>query len=151
MEFEKLAALPVASWAARDCRLFMSAIDSHLPQALALGESWRFVYSTVAFVWVKQTRTGRCWQFGGGHVTRKGSESCLLFRRGNVNRRRQVIRAAAPAAWPLGRTAASRSSISVKRWSATKPWSRLAMAVKAAIAARKSCQSSSRRTAARYA
>jgi hypothetical protein len=37
MLFAELKALPVASWPARDCRLFMWTTDSHLPQALDSG------------------------------------------------------------------------------------------------------------------
>jgi hypothetical protein len=50
----ELKALPVTSWGAHDCRLFLWTTDAHLPQALALGEAWGFRYSTVAFVWAKQ-------------------------------------------------------------------------------------------------
>ena len=46
--------MPVTSWGAHDCRLFLWTTDAHLPQALALGEAWGFRYSTVAFVWAKQ-------------------------------------------------------------------------------------------------
>jgi N6-adenosine-specific RNA methylase IME4 len=92
LTFAELAALPVASWGARECRLFMWAIDSHLPQALELGTAWGFQYSTVAFAWAKRTRTNRTWQFGGGHATRKGAELCLLFLRGRLNRRSASVR-----------------------------------------------------------
>src|SRR5512133_775217 len=52
LPFAELTALPVASWGARDCRLFMWTTDAHLPQALNLGEAWGFRYSTIAFTWV---------------------------------------------------------------------------------------------------
>ena len=87
-----IAALPVASWGARDCRLFLWTTDCHLPQALALGAAWGFRYSTIAFTWAKQTKTGRTWQFGGGKATRKGSELCLLFLRGRLHRRSASVR-----------------------------------------------------------
>jgi N6-adenosine-specific RNA methylase IME4 len=87
MPWAELVALPVARWGARDCRLFMWTTDAHLPQALELGAAWGFKYSTVAFTWAKRTKTDRCWQFAGGHATRKGTEPCLLFLRGQLNRR----------------------------------------------------------------
>jgi N6-adenosine-specific RNA methylase IME4 len=89
---ERLKALPVAGWGARDCRLFMWTTDAHLPQALDLGTAWGFVYSTIAFVWAKQTKTGRTWQFAGGKATRKSCESCLLFLRGRLDRRSASVR-----------------------------------------------------------
>jgi N6-adenosine-specific RNA methylase IME4 len=93
MSWKELKALPVGSWGAKkDCRLFMWTTDAHLPQALALGEAWGFKYSTVAFTWAKRTSTGKCWQFAGGHATRKGTEQCLLFLRGNLNRRSASVR-----------------------------------------------------------
>jgi N6-adenosine-specific RNA methylase IME4 len=94
MALEELQNLPIANLAAPSCRLFLWTIDSHLPQALALGAAWGFSYSTVAFVWAKLTKTGKP-AFGGGHVTRKGAELCLLFLKGKLARRsagvRQVI------------------------------------------------------------
>ena len=71
-----IAALPVASWGARDCRLFLWTTDCHLPQALALGAAWGFRYSTIAVTWAKQTKAGRTWQFAGGKATRKATELC---------------------------------------------------------------------------
>jgi N6-adenosine-specific RNA methylase IME4 len=93
MTFDELAALPVASWAARDCRLFMWTIDTHLPQAIELGRAWGFEYSTVAFVWAKKTKANNeKWHFGGGHVTRKGCELCLFFLRGRLGRQSRSVR-----------------------------------------------------------
>jgi N6-adenosine-specific RNA methylase IME4 len=79
MKLAEIAALPVAEWAARDCRLFMWVIDSHLPQSLELGAAWGFRYSAVAFTWAKRTRADRAWQFGPGHATRKGPSNACCF------------------------------------------------------------------------
>ena len=70
----------------------MWTTDKHLPQALELGAAWGFEYSTVAFTWAKLTCTGKKWQFGGGQATRKGTEQCLLFLRGKLNRRSASVR-----------------------------------------------------------
>lgn len=76
--------------AARDCALFMWAVDAHLEHALALGQEWSFTYKTIAFIWDK----GR---MGMGYWTRKEAEVCLLFTRGHPQRLhkdvRQIIRA----------------------------------------------------------
>jgi len=53
LDFEKLAALPIADLAANDCALFLWATDPLLPRALDLIRAWGFEYKTVAFYWVK--------------------------------------------------------------------------------------------------
>ena len=105
MMLDELKALPVRSWGARDCRLFMWTTDKHLPQAIELGEAWGFTFSSIAFTWVKLTNPKKprkpcelcgerkqVWHFGCGHWTRKNSEQCLAFLRGNLNRRSASVR-----------------------------------------------------------
>jgi N6-adenosine-specific RNA methylase IME4 len=53
LDFDSLAALPVADLAADDCALFLWATDPLLPQAIDLMRAWGFDYKTVAFYWVK--------------------------------------------------------------------------------------------------
>ena len=96
----ELQALPVRSWGAADCRLFMWTTNSHLPQALELGAAWGFTYSTVAFVSAKRTCTDQKWQFAGGKVTRKGVELCLFFLRGQLE---SALGQRAPAGHRAGR------------------------------------------------
>jgi len=105
MDTTALAAIPVAAAAAKDCALFMWAVDSHLDQALDLGRAWGFGFKTVAFIWLKEAENGRqldIWngesdpRIGMGYWTRKQAEICLLFTRGKPARLgkgvRQVIR-----------------------------------------------------------
>lgn len=80
-----LRAIPVANWASRDCALFMWVVDSHLPDALALGDAWGFTYKTRAFTWRKLAANG-CARIGMGYWTRKQTEMCLLFTRGKPKR-----------------------------------------------------------------
>src|SRR6266581_1511596 len=54
LNFEALAALPVADIAADDCALFLWAVDPLLDKAFALIHAWCFEYKTVGFYWVKQ-------------------------------------------------------------------------------------------------
>jgi N6-adenosine-specific RNA methylase IME4 len=82
----ELAKLPVAEWALPDCALFMWAVDSHLKQAIELGEAWGFTYKTVAFVWSKAPRIGM------GYWTRKQTEQCLLFTKGKPRRLSASVR-----------------------------------------------------------
>jgi N6-adenosine-specific RNA methylase IME4 len=86
-----LEALPVASLAAKDCALFMWVVDSHMPDALRLGEAWGFQYKTRALVWVKTTHLGNP-MIGMGYWTRKQTEECLLFTRGTPKRLSKGVR-----------------------------------------------------------
>jgi N6-adenosine-specific RNA methylase IME4 len=103
MSLAEIKALPVADLAARDCWLFLWTIASHLPQALEVIEAWGFKYSSVAFTWVKLKRSrGEQLHFlplqesdlhvGMGHTTRKGTEPCLLARRGHPKRLAKDVR-----------------------------------------------------------
>jgi N6-adenosine-specific RNA methylase IME4 len=83
--------LPVAMLAAPDCWLFLWAVSSHLPHALAVMDAWGFEYSSTGYVWVK-TRKGHDGsqilsesdlRTGLGKTTRKGAELCLLGKRGS--------------------------------------------------------------------
>lgn len=94
MTTEQIMALPVGEWAARDCILFLWAVDPMLPQALAVGSAWGFQFKTVAFYWAKLRRTtskrgkqyadrdARDFPMGTGYWTRPNPEQCLLFTRG---------------------------------------------------------------------
>ena len=105
MPASDLRDLPVIGSAAKDCALFMWVVDSHLDEALALGEAWGFKFKTCAFIWLKETQAGRQLDiFKGesdpvismGYWTRKQTEQCWLFTRGKPKRLsmgvRQVIR-----------------------------------------------------------
>jgi N6-adenosine-specific RNA methylase IME4 len=83
MSVRELKRLPVESIAADNATLFMWTTDSHLPFAIDIMRAWGFTYATVAFVWNKKERTGKqvCYY---GYWTMKGTELCLLGRRGKV-------------------------------------------------------------------
>ena len=49
MATRDVCALPVERLAAPDCVLFLWAVHSHLPDALAVIRAWGFSYRTVAF------------------------------------------------------------------------------------------------------
>ncbi len=83
MDVVELARLPIAELAARDAYLAMWAYDPRLREAFALAEAWGFPQDAgVAFTWCKTTKLGKP-AFGLGHTTRKSTEQCLLFKRGN--------------------------------------------------------------------
>jgi N6-adenosine-specific RNA methylase IME4 len=59
MGLDELKGLPVGRLAAADSALVCWTTDAHLEWALECVRSWGFSYSTVLFVWVKLTSTGR--------------------------------------------------------------------------------------------
>lgn len=81
----ELAALPIASLAARDCALFLWVIDTHLPQALRLIAGYGFTYRKVVFIWDKRAMSL-------GHWTRNEGEICLLATRGRPKRLDKGVR-----------------------------------------------------------
>lgn len=98
MDVADIKALPVAEQAAKDCILFLWAVDSMLPEAFAVGAAWGFTYKTVGFYWAKQRKVTskrgeaqddpwrKMFPMGTGYWTRANPESCLLFTRGHPKR-----------------------------------------------------------------
>lgn len=87
MNTEDIAALPVASLAARHSILLMWATYPKLEEALSVIKTWGFTYKTVAFTWVKQNRSGVGFHFGLGYHSRGNPEICLLATHGDGLRR----------------------------------------------------------------
>jgi site-specific DNA-methyltransferase (adenine-specific) len=83
MSIDELKQLPVTNIAAENAVLFLWTTDAHLPYALDIMRSWGFTYAIVAFVWNKKERSGKqvCYY---GYWTMKGTELCLLGRKGKV-------------------------------------------------------------------
>ena len=117
-EFD-LSQLPVSELAARDCALFMWATSSHLPEAMRLAECWGFKYASKAFCWAKLNKNAEAKHYerlcriddgkskdgdfqplshasnyfmGMGHSTRRNTEDCWLFTRGNPKRNGKGVR-----------------------------------------------------------
>ena len=57
-----------------------------LPEAFKVIKAWGFRYKTVAFVWIKQNKSGKGYFFGLGYWTRSNAEICLLAVRGKPKR-----------------------------------------------------------------
>ena len=92
MSLADMAALPVASYAAEDCALFMWAVDPMLPEALELIRAWGFTFKTVAFYWAKTLRCSEGFHVGLGYWTRANPEQCLLATRGHPKRLARDVR-----------------------------------------------------------
>ncbi len=91
MSHDDLYALPVADVAKPDAVLFLWMVQTQIPEAVRLVESWGFTLKSVAFAWVKgaglplfpdDIRT----QMGMGKWTRAEYEQCWLATRGKPKR-----------------------------------------------------------------
>jgi N6-adenosine-specific RNA methylase IME4 len=91
MSLDEIRLMPVASWAAQDCCLFLWAIDPMLPQALDVMAEWGFAFKTVAFHWTKTNADGSPF-CGMGYWTRANPELCLLGTRGSPKRVAKDVR-----------------------------------------------------------
>lgn len=76
----------VSELADRDCVLFLWATFPKLPEALQVIKAWGFQYKSVAFVWLKQNKSGSGWFYGLGFWTRGNAEICLLATKGKPHR-----------------------------------------------------------------
>lgn len=81
-DHDSFSKLPVAKLAAKNAHLFYWTSGPFLLQALEVIEAWDFTYSTIAFTWMKQNKSGRGLFMGGGYWTRSNAEICLLATRG---------------------------------------------------------------------
>jgi N6-adenosine-specific RNA methylase IME4 len=95
MEQGGLSGLPVASYAAPDCCLFIWVLNSMLDRGLQLVDAWGFTYKTVGFVWIKQNPSGHGFHMGLGYHTRQNAELCIIATKGKPKRMsggvRQII------------------------------------------------------------
>ncbi len=93
LSLDEMAALPVAEHVAPNALLAMWAVGSHLDEAIELGTSWGFSYTTDLFWWCKAKLidamqvnifTGDICEprMSMGYHSRKQLEPCLLFTRG---------------------------------------------------------------------
>lgn len=86
MSVEEICRLKVAELADKDCVLFLWATFPKLPEALQVIKAWGFQYKSVAFVWLKQNKSGKGWFYGLGFWTRGNAEICLLAKKGKPHR-----------------------------------------------------------------
>ena len=86
MNTEAICALNVEALAEADCVLLLWATYPMLPDALHVTSAWGFRFKTVAFTWVKRTRSDLGFHFGMGYWTRANPELCLLATRGHPRR-----------------------------------------------------------------
>ena len=92
MADEQLYPLPVSTLAAENSVLFLWCTFPKLPEGLKLIKAWGFVFKTVAFVWIKQNKSGNGFFLGLGWWTRSNAEVCLLAVKGKPKRVNAGIR-----------------------------------------------------------
>jgi N6-adenosine-specific RNA methylase IME4 len=61
LSVEQVAAFPVHELAGADSVLLLRVIQTHMPMALQVMQSWRFDFKTTG-AWAKLSSTGRCWR-----------------------------------------------------------------------------------------
>ena len=52
-KLEEIKALPIASYAARDCWLFLWCPNPNMPEVKSVMEAWGFRYSGIGFNWIE--------------------------------------------------------------------------------------------------
>lgn len=90
MNGKDICNLPIHDISNDNCVLFLWVMNSELPLALNVINSWGFTYKTVAFTWVKTTKN--TYHFGGGNWTRSNPELCLLATKGKISRKSASVR-----------------------------------------------------------
>jgi len=74
---------PIETIAAKNCALFLWAVDPMIREALAVLRAWGFEFKRIAFVWVKTTKDGKKFKMGLGRWTRSNAEFVILGIRGH--------------------------------------------------------------------
>jgi N6-adenosine-specific RNA methylase IME4 len=80
MSVDDICAVPVPTWAADDCRLFLWTTNRYLHDAMHVAEAWGFSYRQT-LVWLK-----RCAPPFGGSVARQFTEYVLVCVKGHPER-----------------------------------------------------------------
>lgn len=86
MSVEDICKLGIEEITDKDAVLFLWATFPKLSEALRVIKAWGFQYKTVAFVWLKQNKSGKGWFYGLGFWTRGNAEICLLATKGKPHR-----------------------------------------------------------------
>lgn len=103
MTLDEIKALPVADLAAPDAHLWFWTFGAFLELSFEVLRAWGFRYSSVGFTWVKLKgdhgdgppriiSLEEAFHVGLGKTTRKGTEICLLARRGSPRRLSGAVR-----------------------------------------------------------
>ena len=83
MTVGQIVALPAAALAMDDAALFLWATWPNIEAAFDVIRAWGFTYRTLAWEWIKTTKSGKP-ALGMGYYTRSNPEPCLLAVRGRM-------------------------------------------------------------------
>lgn len=92
MNLQEICALPVSDIADENCVLFLWATFPQIEAALRVITAWGFTYKTLAFLWLKQNKSGVGWFLGLGFWTRGNAEICLLATKGKPKCKSHSVR-----------------------------------------------------------
>jgi len=84
MSLEEICNLPVKDVANKNCALFLWSVWPRIFDAEKVISAWGFAYKTLAWIWVKQTKSQMKFFTGMGYYSRANSEPCLLAVRGKM-------------------------------------------------------------------
>ncbi len=88
MPLDRIKAMPVEALAGRNCLLWLWAVGTQLPQALAVLEAWGFTFKTSGH-WAKIGTSGKQ-AMGTGYILRNAGEPFLIGTRGEPKTTRVV-------------------------------------------------------------
>ena len=95
MEIDDIKKLNINALSDDNCVLFLWCLNTRVPQAIDVMQSWGFDYKAVAFCWVKTSKSTGMPNCRLGSYTLNGMELCLLGLRGKMKREilniRQVV------------------------------------------------------------
>ena len=91
MSIDEICDLPVGNICEKDAVLFLWTTFPKLREALKVIDAWGFEYKTIAFLWLKQNRSGKGWFYGLGFWTRGNAEICLLATKGHPKRKSNKV------------------------------------------------------------
>lgn len=86
MKIDDICNLPVDKITDDNCILFLWATYPMLKEGLRVIESWKFIYKSIAFQWVKMNKKKKTPFYGLGRWTRGNTEPCLLATKGKPKR-----------------------------------------------------------------
>lgn len=97
MSFKDICALPVGTYAAEDCCLWLWATNPLLDKAFDVLAAWGFTFKTAGH-WVKRSKRGSL-ALGTGYIFRGAGEPYLIGTRGTPNWGSKAIRSVIETGW----------------------------------------------------
>ena len=91
MTTDEICALPIPELTDKDAALFLWSTFPKLREAFKVIDAWGFQYKSIAFLWLKQNKSGVGWYYGLGFWTRGNAEVCLLATKGQPKRKSKSV------------------------------------------------------------